>query len=82
MCFTKQFLRKMWPILLASLPFIAYRTLPSFLTLSNASSFLTRSVRLISSSLLQHHISKLSKYSWSTFRGVQRLASHKAALQI
>jgi hypothetical protein len=32
------------------------------LTLCNTSSFLTRSVQLIFSILLQHHISKLSRY--------------------
>jgi hypothetical protein len=37
----------------------------SSFTLCNTSSFLTRSVQLIFSILLQHHISKLSKYFWS-----------------
>jgi hypothetical protein len=40
------------------------------LTLSNTSSFLTWSVQLIFSILLQHHISKLSGCFWSTERSV------------
>jgi hypothetical protein len=43
------------------------------LTLSNTSSFLNWSAQLISI-LLQHHISKLSKYFWSTFRSVHYTA--------
>jgi hypothetical protein len=41
------------------------------LTLSNTSSFLTWSVQLIFSILLQHHISELSRCFWSTARRVQ-----------
>jgi hypothetical protein len=40
------------------------------LTLSNTSSFLTWSVQLIFSILLQHHISKLFSCFWSTARSV------------
>jgi hypothetical protein len=36
------------------------------LILSNTSSFLTWSVQLIFSIILQHHISKLSRCFWST----------------
>ena len=41
------------------------------------SSFLTRSIKLIFSILLQHHISKLSRYFWSTVRRVQVLVPYK-----
>jgi hypothetical protein len=41
------------------------------LALSNTSLFLTWSVQLIFSILLQHHISKLSRCFWSTARSVQ-----------
>ena len=61
----RQFLRKMWPILLAFLLFISCRIFLCSLTLSNTSSFLTWSVQLIFSILLQHHISKLSRCFWS-----------------
>jgi hypothetical protein len=64
MCFTRQ----MWPIQLASLRFILHTTFLSFFTLCNALSFLTRSVQTIFSVLLQHHILKLSRFFWSTFR--------------
>jgi hypothetical protein len=43
------------------------------LTLCNTS-FLTRSVQLIFSILLQQHISKLYRYFWSTFRSVHVVA--------
>ena len=55
-------------------------------TLRSASSFLTRSVQLIFSILLQHHISKLSRYFWplpkcptvsTTQNYVQLSAPHK-----
>ena len=39
----------------------------SSLTLCNTSSFLTWYLKLIFSILFQHHISKLSRYFWSTF---------------
>ena len=57
----RQFLRKMWPIQLAFRFFISCRIFLCSLTLSNTSSFLTWSVQLIFSILLQHHISKLSR---------------------
>jgi hypothetical protein len=41
------------------------------LTLSNTSPFLTWSVQLIFSILLQHHISKLSRCFWSIAQSVQ-----------
>jgi hypothetical protein len=40
------------------------------LTLNNTSSFLTWSVQLIFSILLQHHISKLSRCYWAIARNV------------
>jgi len=70
-CFRGQFLRKMWPIQLAFrfLIYFLFIFLCS-LTLSNTSSFLTLSVQLIFSILLQH-ISKPSRYFWSVARSVQ-----------
>jgi hypothetical protein len=50
---------------------------PSSLTLSNTSSFLTRSVQLIFSILLQHHILKLFRYFWYTFQSFQVSAPYK-----
>jgi len=52
------------------------------LTLSNTSSFVTWSVQLIFSILLQHHISKLSRCFWSTARSVQVSAPYKVMLQM
>ena len=62
----RQFLRKMWPIKFASHLCLSCRIFLCSLTLSNTSSFLTWSVQLIFSILLQHHISKLSMCFWST----------------
>ena len=77
-CFRRQFLRDMWPIQLAFLLFIVCSIFLSSLSLCNTSSFLTRSVQLIFSILLQHHhISQLSRYSWSSVRSVQ--ACHRVA---
>ena len=58
-CFRRQFLRKMWPIQLAFRFRISRRIFLCSLTRSNTSSFLTWSIQLIFSILLQHHISKL-----------------------
>jgi len=55
-CFRRQFLRKLWPIQLAFLIFTACNIFLSSLRPCNTSSFLTRSVQLIFSILLQHHI--------------------------
>ena len=57
-CCRRQFLRKMWPIQLAFRFLISCRIFLCSLTLSNTSSFLTWSVQLIFSILLQHHISR------------------------
>jgi hypothetical protein len=48
--------------------------------LCNTSSCFTRSVQLIFSILLQHHISKPRRYFWSAFRNVQVSAPCKAVL--
>ena len=61
-CCRRQFLRKMWPIQLAFRFLISCRIFLCSLTLSNTSSFLTWSVQLIFSILLQHHIN-LQKYA-------------------
>ena len=66
-----QFLPKMWPIQLAFRFIISCRIFLCSLTPSNTSSFLTWSVQLILSILLQHHISKLSRCFWSVARSVQ-----------
>jgi hypothetical protein len=59
-CYNRgQFLRKMWPIQLAVRLLISCRIFLCSLTLNNTSSFLTRSVQLIFSIVLQHYISKL-----------------------
>jgi len=70
-CFRKQFLCKMCPTQLAFRFLISCRIFLCILTPSNTSSFLTWSVQLIFSILLQHHISKLSRYFWSAARSVQ-----------
>ena len=67
----RQFLRKMWPIQFAFRLSISCRIFLCSLTLSNTSSFLTWSVQMIYSLLLQHHISKLPRCFWSTTRSVQ-----------
>ena len=77
-----QFLRKMWPIQLAFRLGISCRIFLCSLTLNNTSSFLTWSVQLIFSILLQHNISKLSRCFWSTARSVQVSAPYKATLQM
>jgi hypothetical protein len=57
-CRRRQFLHKMWPIHIAFHLLISCRLFLCSLTVSNASSFLTWSVQLIFSILLQHHISQ------------------------
>jgi len=59
-----------------SLPFTYFMQDIPLLLDSNTSSFLTWSVQLIFSILLQHHISKLSRCFWSTVRIVQVIYSH------
>ena len=61
--YRRQFLHKMWPIQLAFLHFTVCRIFLCSLTVCNTSSFLTRSVQLIFSVLLQHHITELSAVS-------------------
>jgi hypothetical protein len=70
-CCRNQFLRKMWPIELAFRFLISSTIFLCSSTVSDTSSFLTWSVQLIFSILLQHHISKLSRCFWSTVRSVQ-----------
>ena len=70
-CCRRQFLCKMWPIQLAFRFLISCRIFLCSLTLSYTSSFLTWSVQLIFSILLQHHISKLSRCFWSTAQSIQ-----------
>ena len=60
-CCRRLFLRKMWQIQLAFRFVISCRIFLCSLTLSNTSSFLTWSVQMIFSILLQHHTSKLSR---------------------
>ena len=81
-CFRRQLLRKMSPTQLAFRFLISCRIFLCSLTLSNTSSFLTWSVQLIFSILLQHHIWKLSIYFWSAARSVQVSAPQKAMLQM
>ena len=69
MCFIRQFLFKMWPIQLTSF-FIVRRICLLSWAPRSTSPFLTRLVQLILSVLLQHYMSKLSRYFWSTFRRV------------
>ena len=80
--FRRQFLRKMWPIQLVFRFLISCRIFLCSLTLSNTSSFLTWSVQLIFSILLQHHISELSSYFWSAAWSVQVSAPYRAMLQM
>jgi len=81
-CCRRQFLCKMWPIQFAFRLRISCRIFLCSLTLSNTSAFLTWSVQLIFSILLQHHISKLSRCFWSTARSVQVSAPYKTMLQM
>ena len=77
----RQFLRKMWPMQFAFRLRISCRIFLCSLTLSSTS-FLTWSVQLVFSILLQHHIWKLSRCFWSTVRSVQVSAPYKAVLQM
>jgi len=72
----------MWPIQLAFILFTVCSIYLLSLTLCNTSSLLTRSVQPTFSMLLQHHISQLSRYLWSTFPRIQVSAPHKATLQM
>jgi hypothetical protein len=81
-CCGKQFLRKMWPIQLAFVLLISCRIFPYSLNLCNTSLFLTWSVQMIFSILLQHHISKLSRCFWPIARIVQVSAPYQVILQI
>ena len=76
----RQFLRKIWPTQLAFRLRISCRIFLCYLTPSNTS-FLTRSVQLIST-FLQHHISKFSRCFWSTAQSVQVPVPYKDILQM
>jgi hypothetical protein len=78
----RQFLCNMYPIQLALLRLIVWRMFLSSFTLCNIASLFTRIVQLIFSIHLQHHISKLSRYFWSSFRRDQIFAPYKAMLQM
>jgi hypothetical protein len=78
----RQFLRKMWPIQFVFRLCILCRIFLCFSTPSKTFSFLTRSFQIIFSILLQHHISKLSRFFWSTAQIVQVSAPYKAMLQM
>ena len=67
---------------LAFFLFIVCRVFASSSALCNTYSDLTPSVQLIFSFLFQQHISKLSRYFWSTYRSVQVLAPYKSMLQM
>jgi len=69
-CFRTQYLCKIPPVQLVFL-FIVCRIFLSFFTLCNTSSFLSRSIQLIFSILLQHDTSNLSRYTSSTSPSVQ-----------
>ena len=60
-CFTKQFVRKMWPVRLAFLRLTACRTFHSSMTLYNILHFFTWSDQLTFSILHQHHIVQISR---------------------
>jgi hypothetical protein len=77
----RQFLRKMWSIQFAFRLRISCRLFLFSLTQNNTSSFLTWSVQMIFSTLLQHLILKFCRCFWSTARRVQVLALYKAMLQ-
>jgi hypothetical protein len=78
---SRQFLRKMWPVQFAFRLRISCWIFLCSLTLSNTSSFLTWSIQLIFSILLQNYISNLSRCFWSFSRSVQVSAPYKAMLQ-
>ena len=71
-CCRRQFLRKMWAIHLAFHFLISCRIFLCSMTLSNISSFLTWSVQLIFSILLQHHTSKFSR-RYNSYNSVKNL---------
>ena len=76
--FRRHFLRRMWPIQLVRIRFTVCTMFYSRIT----SSCFTRSVQLIFSILLQHHISRLSGYFLPTFRSAQVSAQFTATLQM
>jgi len=82
-CFKRKFPSKIRPIQLAFLGFIVSKIFLSSFTPCNTSSFLmTRSAQLIFSILLQHHISDLLRYIWSTFRSFKVSVSYNATVHM
>ena len=79
--FRMQLLCKMLPSQLAFLLFDVCRIFLFSLTLGNISSFVTWLVQLISIPLY-HHISEITRYSWTTLLIVQVPLQYKAMLQI
>ena len=79
--FRRQFICKLFPILLAFLLFVVCRIFLSSLTLCDTSLFLIWLDQLISF-LLQPHISKLSRYFCSAFQNVQDSAPYRAMLHM
>ena len=77
----RQFLRNVWPIQSSFLLRIVCSIFLSSLNLCNTS-FLTRTIQLIFSILLQHHILTLFRYFSSTLRSAKVSATHKAKLQM
>jgi hypothetical protein len=78
MWLTKRFLGNMCPIQLPFLQSYCVKNVPFLLH----SSLFMQSVPLIFSILLQHYISKLSRYFWSSFRRVQVSVPCNAMLQM
>ena len=80
--FSAQILISMWPVHLVLLCLLVCRIILFSLILRNTSSFLTRSVKLFVSILLQHHISEPSRYFRSNFRIGRFSAPQKTVLQM
>lgn len=70
-CFEKQLLRQIWPTQLTFLVCFVSRMFLSSSALRNTSSFVTKSIQLIFSILIQQHISKLPRCFWFTVLIVQ-----------
>jgi hypothetical protein len=80
--FRRPFLRKMWANRLVFLPsYYFIWVITVFLTVCNTSTCFTWSVQMVLPILLQH-ISKRSRYFWSTSRSFQVPWKYKAMIQI
>ena len=80
--FRSQFLHKVWPILLVFLRSVLCRIFISSRIYLILPHLFTRSVQLILSIPLQHHIPQLSRHFWSSFRSAQNSAPFEAILQV